>query len=83
MSGKESIIKAVLEMRVRPVLQVHGGDISFVDFDEATGVLTVKLQDACECCPHAKETLNENVGTFMKAIFPEIKEIRNKGDENV
>ena len=83
MSEKDSIIKAVLEMRVRPVLQTHGGDISFISFDGDTGVLTVKLQQACECCPHAQETLNDNVGVFMKTIFPEIKEIRNKGEENV
>lgn len=83
MSEKDSIMKAVLEMRVRPVLQAHGGDVSFVSFDEATGVLTVKLQAACECCPHAQETLNDNVGAFMKAIFPEIQTIKNKGDDDV
>ena len=79
----EKIMKAVLEMRVRPVLQAHGGDISFVSFDETTGVLTVKLQAACECCPHAQETLNDNVGAFMKAIFSEISTIKNEGDDNV
>jgi len=52
---KEQII--ALLQKVRPALQADGGDVEFVDFNEGTGVVTVKLKGACGSCPMATMTL--------------------------
>ncbi len=70
------LIKSVLNGRIRPVLQEHGGDVVFKDFDE-TGVLWVELQGACNGCPGALNTLKGNIEHFMKLVFPEIKEVKD------
>ena len=46
-----AMIKELLETRIRPAVQEDGGDIVFVDYAEATGVVTLKLLGACDGCP--------------------------------
>lgn len=46
MTTKEKIMQ-VIETRISPVLQSHGGDVSFVNFDEVSGTLYVELVGAC------------------------------------
>lgn len=41
MSVEKQILE-VIDEKVRPALQSHGGDIEFVEFDEGNGVLKVK-----------------------------------------
>ena len=43
--------------QIRPMLQADGGDIELVNVDEATGVVSVRLQGACQGCPGAQMTL--------------------------
>ena len=46
MTTKEKIMQ-VIETRISPVLQSHGGDVSFVNFDEVSGTVYVELVGAC------------------------------------
>ena len=67
-------IKKVLD-EVRPQLQMDGGDVEFVSFDEASGVLKVKLQGACSGCPMSQITLQQGIGQAVKEKVPEVKEV--------
>lgn len=74
MTTQEKIIEA-LNTKVSPALQTHGGDASFVSYDEATGVLTVKLEGSCGTCPFAQETLRMTVEAAVKQEVPEVKSV--------
>ncbi|MDR0953745.1 MAG: NifU family protein [Elusimicrobiota bacterium] len=67
---KEQII--ALLQKVRPALQADGGDVEFVSFDEATGVVKVKLQGACGSCPMAQMTLKNGIEKYLKEAIPQI-----------
>lgn len=64
-------INDVVNKYVRPALQADGGDIEIVNFQD--NVLSVKLQGACSCCPHARMTLENAVGnTIRQAVSQDI-----------
>ena len=70
----EEKIKKVLD-KVRPHLQMDGGDVEFVSFDEKTGVLEVKLKGACVGCPMSQITLQDGIGKMVKEEIKEVKEV--------
>lgn len=67
-------IKKQLE-EVRPALQSHGGDVEFVDFDEKTGTVSVRLVGVCSGCPMAEQTLHHGIEEVLKEKIPEIKNV--------
>ncbi len=70
----EANVRKALE-KIRPNLQMDGGDIELVGVDEATGVVKVSLRGACGCCPHAAMTLKGGVERMLKTDVPEVKEV--------
>ena len=75
MSKAITEIKKVLD-EVRPHLQMDGGDVEFIDFNEDSGVLSLKLQGACHSCPMSQLTLQDGIGRAVKAKVKEVKEIK-------
>lgn len=71
---KDKILK-VIEEKIRPYLEADGGGIEFVDFDEASGTVRVRLQGACACCPGARMTLSMGVEAALKDEVPEVKKV--------
>ncbi|MCF0247077.1 MAG: NifU family protein [Synergistes sp.] len=71
----EEKIKDVLTKFVSPRLQLHGGDCSFVRFDEPTGTLYVSMVGACGTCPFALETLRMTVEEIVVSEVPEVKAV--------
>ena len=71
----ENIIQNIIQIRIRPVLQAHGGDIVYKEFKE--GIVYVELQGSCQGCPGAVETLKGNVEHFLKILLPEIKAVQD------
>lgn len=69
-------IKQELE-KIRPHLQMDGGDVEFVDFDETKGILKVRLQGACVSCPMSQTTLQEGIGRTIKEKISEVKEVES------
>jgi len=69
-----SQVQAVIE-KIRPLLQADGGDIELVGVDEATGVVSVRLQGACSGCPSAAMTLKMGVERHLKEKVPTVKEV--------
>lgn len=67
-------IKKQIE-KVRPFIQMDGGDVKFVSFDAKTGVLNIELMGACVGCPMSQITLQEGIGKILKEEIPEVKEV--------
>jgi Fe-S cluster biogenesis protein NfuA len=67
-------VGAVID-QIRPMLQSHGGDIELVGVDESTGVVSVRLQGACQGCPGAAMTLKMGVERHLKEHVPEVAEV--------
>lgn len=52
-----------------------------VDFDEATGAVTVRLEGACRGCPMSKVTLKMGVEMALMDAFPgKVKEVVSADD---
>ncbi|NCC95920.1 MAG: NifU family protein [Synergistales bacterium] len=68
-------INDIVESRIRPALQSHGGDITVVSFDEESGVLSASLRGACGTCPFAQETLRSQVEAVLKEQIPQITSV--------
>lgn len=67
-------IKEALE-KIRPHLQLDGGDVEFVDFQKDSGLLRVKMKGACVGCPMAQVTLQEGIGRTIMERVPEVKKV--------
>lgn len=67
-------IEAVLT-KIRPALQMDGGDVELVDVDEGNGVVTVSLTGACGGCPMSMLTLKMGIERSIKQEIPEVKEV--------
>lgn len=61
--------------KVRPSLQMDGGDVSFVEFDQKTGILKVELMGMCSHCPMSQITLKQGIEVEIKKEVPEVKEV--------
>jgi Fe-S cluster biogenesis protein NfuA len=67
----EEKIKEVIEQKIRPALQMDGGDIAFMGMDGNN--VKVQLQGACHGCPSAQITLQMGVLRLLKEEIPEIE----------
>ncbi len=67
-------IKARLE-ELREFLQADGGDMELVSIEGKK--VTLRLQGACGCCPHATVTIKEGIQRILREeIDPEIEVVR-------
>lgn len=69
-------IKKVLD-EIRPSLQADGGDVEFVDFDEKSGMVKVKLVGACAGCPMSQMTLKDGIGRVLKSKVKGVNDIES------
>jgi Fe-S cluster biogenesis protein NfuA len=65
-------VREVIE-RIRPALQMDGGDIEIVAIEEPN--LKVRLVGACHGCPSAVYTLYQGVYGELKRTIPEFGEL--------
>lgn len=61
--------------KIRPSLQMDGGDVELVDVDEKTGIVKVKLQGACAHCPMSEMTLKMGIEAEIKKEVKGVKEV--------
>ena len=71
----EEQIKAILNEKVIPLLQTHGGSCEFVGLDG--NVVQVRLQGACGHCPGAIMTLRGFVLRVLQEDLPQIEDVVN------
>ncbi|RCK55109.1 NifU-like protein, mitochondrial [Candida viswanathii] len=70
-----SMIKELIETRIRPAIQDDGGDIELKGFDEETGTVFVKLQGACKSCSASEDTLKSGIESMLMHYIEEVKEV--------
>ncbi len=66
-------VEEVLD-KLRPNLQAHGGDVELVEVSEE-GVVSVRLQGACQGCPMAQQTLKMGIEAILKEELPEVQAV--------
>ena len=59
--------------RIRPAVQMDGGDIELVDVVD--GVVRLKLVGACSGCPSSMMTLQQGIERAIRAEVPDIKSV--------
>lgn len=58
-----SMVKELLETRIRPAIQEDGGDIEFRGFEE--GIVMLKLRGACRTCDSSTVTLKNGIESML------------------
>lgn len=71
-------IKAVL-IEMTPNIQMDGGDMEFVSYDDEKKIVYVELKGACVGCPMSSITLKQGIEYMLKQELPEINEVINVG----
>jgi len=66
-------IQEILEIYVKPAVEVDGGMISFKSFD--AGKVTVELKGSCSGCPSSTITLKRGIEGMLTRMVPEVKEV--------
>ena len=72
-SDFDAQINELLEKYAKPAVEIDGGAIEFLGFEE--GVVTVLLKGACAGCPSSTATLKGGVENLLKQHLPEVKEV--------
>ncbi len=68
---KDRVAKVI--ERIRPAVQMDGGDIELVDVKD--GVVTLRLVGACHGCPSSMMTLKAGIERAIQAEVPEVKAV--------
>jgi len=71
--GLRERVESALE-RIRPAVQMDGGDVQLVDVSE-DGVVTVQMMGACGGCPMSMLTLKAGIERIVKSQVPEVTDI--------
>lgn len=71
-----TMIKELLDTRVRPAVAQDGGDIVFSSFDEPTGTVYLHMRGACAGCPSATMTLQHGIENLLRHYVPEVNSVQ-------
>jgi len=69
-----SVIKELIETRVRPAVANDGGDITFQGFRE--GAVFLHMRGSCAGCPSSTATLKQGIENLLRHFVPEVVEVR-------
>ena len=61
--------------KIRPQIQLDGGDIELVEVDETSGTVTVQLGGACVGCPLSSITLTLGVERELLENIPDFNHL--------
>ena len=73
MNGREKIEEVLTG--IRPALHADGGDVELVDYDEADGIVRLRLTGACGSCPIPSVTLKQGIEKRIMMAVPEVKAV--------
>ena len=59
--------------RIRPAMQLDGGDVHLVELKEAEGVVRVALSGACNGCHASSMTMTMGIERVLKQLVPEVR----------
>ncbi|TNM99971.1 hypothetical protein fugu_013004 [Takifugu bimaculatus] len=74
-----SMIKELLDTRIRPTVQEDGGDVIFKGFD--SGTVKLKLVGSCTGCPSSTVTLKNGIQNMLQFYIPEVDSVEQVEDE--
>mmetsp|Transcript_8520 Transcript_8520/g.14359 ORF Transcript_8520/g.14359 Transcript_8520/m.14359 type:complete len:80 (-) Transcript_8520:603-842(-) len=69
------MIKEIIETRVRPFVQEDGGDITYLDFNEDDGVVSIEMKGSCAGCPSSSITLKNGIEGMLKHYVQEVTSV--------
>jgi len=69
-----TMIKDLIETRVRPAVANDGGDITFRGFRD--GIVYLNMKGACAGCPSSTATLQHGIQNLLKHFVPDVVEVR-------
>lgn len=67
-------VQAVLD-RVRPYIQMDGGDVELDAVDEEKGTVYIRMRGACQGCPSSAMTLHMGIENEIKIECPEVRQV--------
>lgn len=67
-----SMIKEIIDTRVRPAIQEDGGDIEYKGFTE-DGIVQLKLRGACRSCESSSVTLKNGIEAMLMHYVEEVQ----------
>ncbi|KAF2089914.1 HIRA-interacting protein 5 [Saccharata proteae CBS 121410] len=74
-----SMIKELLETRIRPAIQDDGGDIDFRGFVD--GQVLLKLRGACRTCDSSTVTLKNGIESMLMHYIEEVRGVQQVMDQ--
>jgi Fe-S cluster biogenesis protein NfuA len=74
-----TMIKELLETRIRPAIQEDGGDIDFRGFTD--GQVFLKLRGACRTCDSSTVTLKNGIESMLMHYIEEVKGVQQVLDQ--
>lgn len=74
-----SMIKELLDTRIRPSIQEDGGDIDFRGFHD--GQVLLKLRGACRTCDSSTVTLKNGIESMLMHYIEEVQGVQQVFDE--
>jgi Fe-S cluster biogenesis protein NfuA len=66
-------IKELLENYVKPAVEMDGGAIQFLSYED--GTVNLMMQGSCSGCPSSMITLKAGIEGMMKRMIPEVREV--------
>lgn len=69
----EEALRRLIDEKIRPGVQLDGGDIELVGIDD--GTVTIRLIGACDGCPMSPVTLRAGVERILRQDFPEVRDV--------
>lgn len=61
--------------RIRPAMQMDGGDIHLVEWRASEGLVRVALSGACHGCHMSTMTMTLGVERTLKSLVPEVQAV--------
>ncbi|ODM23961.1 hypothetical protein SI65_01551 [Aspergillus cristatus] len=74
-----SMIKELLETRIRPAIQEDGGDIELRGFEN--GIVMLKLRGACRTCDSSTVTLKNGIESMLMHYIEEVQGVEQVMDQ--
>lgn len=74
-----SMIKELLDNRIRPTVQEDGGDVIYKGFED--GTVKLKLVGSCTGCPSSTVTLKNGIQNMLQFYIPEVLNVEQIEDE--
>jgi len=68
-------IEKYIEKNIKPYIQLDGGDIEFIAYDEISKQVKIRLMGACVGCPLSSVTLKICVEKQLQKAFSAINEV--------